>query len=876
MPRDDSLFGTDLNGLRRLLTLGSESPGEDGSDTPAERDDPLSNYIGRHIGRFELLRVLGEGGMGIVYLAEQSEPIRRQVALKLIKPGMDSQQVINRFEAERQVLAQLTHANIAQVLDGGTTTAGRPYFVMEYIGGQPITTYCDHQKLTIQSRLTLFRQICQAVHHAHQRGIIHRDIKPSNILVAEQDGHPIPKIIDFGVAKAVAQPLTGQSSSSDDGQLFGTPAYMSPEQADLSHEDVDTRSDVYALGILLYELLVGALPYESDSLRKDGISQTRNVIHATDPLTPSTRLKALRDGAAIAAGNRSTQPKQLEKCLRRELEWIPLKAMRKERTERYQSVADLADDVKNYLNGDALNAGPPGAVYRLRKLARRHMRIAVSLIIVLVSLITGIVVSTRFAFKAERSRAEAQAITDFLQNDVFGSVSYEKARNSDYAYILDVATERLNEGRFEDQSLIEVSIRHTLGQAYNNVLKPEQALQHLERAHQICLERLGPENNVTIGARVNMGWTYRHLGRIDDAQRLWTEQLETLENGKVPVEVLESSPVQEHNLTGVLNGLANTHQVQGHYRTAESLFRRIHAINKRVRGDRHGGLWPSLNLAATLTSMGQYEEAETLFQEALDLAGRQWGPEGNWTLSYTAKLGNLYFKQGRISEAEALLVSILETQRRLFVRDHPQTLRTMRFLAILRMDQGNIEEAETLLMDAIKGKYIQNEFGEAYQELETKNTLAVLRIKQGQYAEARQLLQEALTVYRHDLGDENPYTLKVIHDLGTLHREQGRYQDANDLLCAARAGRRENLGPDHPDTLESMHELGVLHLKQSQYESAESTLLEAYKKRVARLRPGHPHTGETVDILIQLYEAWDRPEEAKEWRFKLQQQQATE
>lgn len=862
MPRDESFFGTELNGLRRLLTLGSESPGEDGTNTPPERDDPLSNHIGRHIGRFELLRVLGEGGMGIVYLAEQSEPLRRQVALKLIKPGMDSQQVVNRFEAERQVLAQLTHANIAQVLDGGTTTLGRPYFVMEYIEGQPITTYCDHHKLTIQSRLTLFRQICQAVHHAHQRGIIHRDIKPSNILVAEQDGHPVPKIIDFGVAKAVAQASTGQSPFTDHGQLFGTPAYMSPEQAGPSHEDVDTRSDVFSLGVLLYELLVGALPYESDSLRKDGISHTCNVIHVTDPLTPSTRFKALGDNATIAAGNRSTQPKELEKCLRRELEWIPLKAMRKDRSERYQSVADLAEDVENYLRGKALNAGPPATVYRLRKFIRRHARMVASLLLLLVTLVAGIVVSTRFAIQANRSRAEAQAIADFLQNDVFGSVSYEKAKDSDFAYVLDVASERLDEGNFKNP-LLEASIRRTLGQAYNAILKPDQGIKHMERAHRVYVERLGPEHEVTIDHVVSMGWIYRHLGRIQAAEHLWTEL----------IDVLERTKGEERRLIGPLNGLANTHQVQGHYRSAESMFRKALEIHERVRGDMTAWLWPSLNLAATLTSMGHYQEAESLLLEALDVAGRQWGPENNWTLSYTAKLGNLYFKQGRISEAEELLVSILETQRRLFVRDHPQTLRTMRFLAILRMNEGNIEEAETLLMDAIKGKYIQNEFGEAYQEIKTKNTLAVMRIKQGQYAEATQLLQEALEVYRRDLGDENPYTLKVRHDLGVLHREQGRYQDANDLLCAALAGRREKLGPDHPETLESMHELGVLYLAQSQYKSAESMLLEAYERRAERLRPGHPHTDETVDILIQLYKVWDRPEEVENWRIKLQQQQ---
>jgi len=479
--QEESVFGLGPEQLDRLMSLGADdepaetekcrgvnATGASGDSLDADEKSrssaaaaSLSAIVeqpGGWIGPYRLLEVLGEGGMGIVYLAEQTHPIRRQVALKVIKPGMDSKKVVGRFEAERQVLALLAHSNIAQVLDAGTTELGRPYFVMEYVNGHPITDYCDQHKLPIEARLRLFREVCHAVHHAHQKGIIHRDIKPSNIMVSEQDGHSVPKIIDFGVAKAIAQPLTERTLFTEQGQLFGTPEYMSPEQADLANEDVDTRSDVYALGVLLYELLVGALPFASEDLRKDGISHICSVIRETDPQTPSTRLTKLGDEAIKIASNRQTEVNALARHLHRELEWIPLKAMRKQRAERYQSAAELADDVENYLQGAALIAGPPGAVYHLKKFMRRHTRLVAAVVTVLVVLAAGIVASTLFALRAERNLAEAQAIADFLIEDVFEGLSYSDAQQSDLSYVFDVATESLKD-KFKGQPLIEARMR---------------------------------------------------------------------------------------------------------------------------------------------------------------------------------------------------------------------------------------------------------------------------------------------------------------------------------------------------------------------------------------------------------------------------------
>jgi len=435
----ESAFGAELEQLRELLSFGLEDLCEQEAAPTASLGAVLERP-GGEIGRYKLLSVLGEGGMGVVYLAEQEEPIRRRLALKVIKPGMDSKRVIARFEAERQALALLNHPNIAQVFDAGTTETGRPYFVMEYVKGLPITEYCDHHKLPIEDRLNLFRQVCLAVHHAHQKGIIHRDInKPSNILVSLQDNQPIPKIIDFGVAKAIAQPLTERTLLTEESQLLGTPEYMSPEQADMATEDIDTRSDIYSLGVLLYVLLTGILPFNSRTFREGGIERVRKVIRETDPKTPSTRLTKLGEEAKKIAENRRTDIRILAKHLHKELEWIPLKAMRKERAERYRSASELADDIENYLKGEPLIAGPPGTGYKLKKFVRRNRVLVGGIAAVLVVLAGGVVVSTLFAIRADRARSEAQLIADFLENDVLGSAAKARIGEATVSYILDAA-----------------------------------------------------------------------------------------------------------------------------------------------------------------------------------------------------------------------------------------------------------------------------------------------------------------------------------------------------------------------------------------------------------------------------------------------------
>jgi len=333
---------------------------------PADETDLFSTThiekVGENIGHYHLLTVLGEGGFGTVYLAEQQRPVKRRVALKVIKPGMDSRQVIARFEAERQALAMMDHPNIAKVFDAGVTDTGRPYFVMELVQGEPITSYCDRHRLTIDERLELFVPICEAIQHAHQKGIIHRDIKPSNVLVTIRDDSAVPKIIDFGIAKAMAQPLTERTLYTEQGQLIGTPAYMSPEQAEMTGLDIDTRSDVYSLGVLLYELLTGALPFDNASLRQAGLMGIAKVIREEEPPKPSTKISTLGDESENLAQRRRLSRDTLRRRLRGDLDWIVMKTLEKDRRRRYSTALDLAEDITRYQKHEAVDAAPPGLV----------------------------------------------------------------------------------------------------------------------------------------------------------------------------------------------------------------------------------------------------------------------------------------------------------------------------------------------------------------------------------------------------------------------------------------------------------------------------------------------------------------------------------
>ena len=806
MPRDDSIFGADLDGLKRLLTVGDDAsePEASSNGSPVAPIGDLTEKLGLRIGRYRLLRTLGEGGMGMVYLAQQNEPIKRRVALKIIKPGMDSRRVVARFEAERQTLALLDHPHIAHVHDAGTTDQGRPYFVMEYVTGLPITEYCDRHRLSIEDRLCLFQQVCHAVQHAHQKGIIHRDLKPSNILVSAEGDQAIPKIIDFGVAKAMSHSFTELTLFTIDSQLLGTPEYMSPEQADMASEDIDTRSDIYSLGVLLYVLLTGTLPYDAGTLRAGGLEHIRKVIRETDPKTPSTRLTRLGNEGQAIAEKRCTQIHVLAKHLRKELEWIPLKAMRKERSERYRSASEFADDIENYRKGEPLIAGPPGTVYRLRKFVRRNRVLMMAAVAVLSVLLAGVVVSTVLAIGQARVRAEAQLIADFLETDVLGSASKARVGEATVSYILDAASKRLDEGRFKEKPLIEASIRQRLAGTYRSIGESDQAEQHFLKAILIYQQRHSEEHPDTLRVMGALGYIYEDQGRYRDMERLSAKM----------VQIQQSVYGVEHPV-GAINvlGVALCHL--GKYEEAESWF------NRALHSE-----WPyiKLNLARVYAAKGRYEEAEQLLRKTIEAA--RWDVEYGVDIRYSTELANLYREWGNYDKAEPLFDKTLKALRQIKGDEHFLTILCMYGLVQLYVDQGRHQEAEGLF-------------------------------------------SEALPIARRRLREDHPVTQRLVNTRAVLHQKQKQYDEAKKLFDEALQGRQRELGEDHPDTLESRNDLGVLYKALEQYVDAEEQLLEAVAGRRLKLGDTHAHTLASRNELVELYEAWNKPDEALKWKERL-------
>jgi len=760
-------------------------------DSPPSIEGP-----GTIIGRYKLLELIGEGGMGLVYLAEQEEPIKRRVAVKLVKPGMDTKQVIARFEAERQVLALLDYPNIAHVFDAGMTPSGRPYFVMEYVKGLSITEYCDQHKLNIEKRLRIFQQVCDAVHYAHQKGIIHRDIKPSNILVTIQGDRPVPKIIDFGIAKALTHSFTEGTLFTQQGQLLGTPEYMSPEQVDMATQDIDTRSDIYSLGVLLYVLLSGALPFDRESLEKVGFAGIQRTIREQEPPNPSTRLTGLGEEGKRVAERRQTHVEALARRLHRELEWIPLKAMRKERVRRYRSVSELSDDIQNYLNGAPLIAGPETAVYRVKKFVHKHAGSVATAAIIAVAIILGFVISTAMYFRAEKARVRAekaetiaqqqrdvaeqalrreaaaraeaerqahisQTVNEFLNEDLLASFDLGRAKGRAITVIeiLDNAAQRL-EGKFKDAPLIEASVRDTLGATYMSLGKYTAAKPHWERALELRRDRLGEEHPDTLKSMTDLGYQYMN---------------------------------------------------QYNFKMGESLFSKTLEIRRRVLGEEH-----------------------------LD------------TLSSMHDLGTAYHWLGRYKEAETLRVKVLESRRHLLGEEHPDTLGSMSVLAELYQVQGRYSEAEPLFVKELEiCRRVRGE--ESSAALGSMIVLAGLYQTQGRYSEAEPLFVKVLEIRRRLLGEEHLDTVNSMNDLGWLYYTQGRYSEAEPLLVKSLEIRTRVLGEEHLDTLSSISNAGKLYCMQGRYNEAEPLFVKQLEivRRTDELTVGWVDAIENITMLVE-------------------------
>jgi eukaryotic-like serine/threonine-protein kinase len=695
----DSLFGLNTDQLERLFDVcaeGAHAESECSANaTPSHSvrtgspGELLTAQVGTRIGHYRLLGVLGEGGMGIVYLAEQEHPIKRHVALKIIKPGMDSARVITRFETERQALARLDHPNVARVYDAGTTEQGRPYFAMEHVEGLSITDYCDQHTLSIEERLRLFIMVCQAIHHAHQRGFIHRDIKPSNILITLQDGQAIPKVIDFGVARALSQPLTHDTLLTQPGQWIGTPEYMSPEQIDQTDETADTRSDVYALGALLYVLITGVLPFDSDTLRKAGSEHLRKVIREQAPKTPNTCLSDLGDKASEVALKRRTNVHTLAKCLQNELEWIPLKAMRKERERRYQSAAELAQDVQNYLCGTPLMAGPLRTSYRIRKFVKRN-RILVSAAAVVMSTISiGLIVGMSMHIRTQVQAGQLRTFRNLINNDIIPALSPFRAQGGEITAlsVLDAIAHKL-EGEFKVNALAEAEIRYELGKTYEWHDDHQPALEHLQLALNIFRRELGNDHPKTANCVFRLGQAYHYQGRLDEAERLLLETVayRTQRFGKTT-----------NNTLDAMIRVANNHVLMGEYERAMQISREVQSLAGRGEGDtQFSSVLAMVIIGGTYRELGEYQEAETWLSRALKQVSHAKVENTSWRAEFTDELGFNYLLQGRYVEAESLLKEAHARALRVFGAHHGETHAVLENLIRLKMARGNIHAAKDL------------------------------------------------------------------------------------------------------------------------------------------------------------------------------------
>jgi serine/threonine protein kinase/tetratricopeptide (TPR) repeat protein len=731
----EAACGNDMELRRRAEALLKAHEGEDplldhGLVKPERiginrRQPEVGEGPGRVIGSYTLRELIGEGGMGLVFVAEQQKPVRRKVALKLVKPGMDTKQVIARFEAERQALAMMDHPNIAKVHDGGVTPAGRPYFVMELVKGLPITDYCDKSRLGTRQRLELFLDVCHAVQHAHQKGIIHRDLKPSNILVEVHDVRPVVKVIDFGISKAIGQQLTDKTLYTGLAHMVGTPIYMSPEQAGLSSLDVDTRSDVYSLGVLLYELLTGTTPFESETLKKAGYDEMRRIIREEEPAKPSTRLSTLQKAAlSTIAEQRGLEPGKLPLEVRGELDWMVMRALEKDRDRRYESASALAADVLCYLNDEPVTACPPSAGYRLRKYVRRNRRALIPAAIVAFALVTATAVSTWQAVRAteaqrlaetDRERAKeaeqhattevaiARAVNDFLQGDVLRQVDGVPQFTDEFVgdpkltvkEALDRAAAKIGE-RFGDQPLVEAAIRLVIGQAYCSLSDDKRGVPHLERAFELRQKHLGLDHPDTLASMSNLANAYHWAGQHQKAIALRQRMLEnrTAMLGPDHADTLECTA-----------GLADAYYFAGEWGTSVALWEEVCRKRTTIFGPTHPSTLGAMHQLALNYYLGldRVTESMALHEKVLDGLKSTYGPEHelmNWPM---VTLAQVCQRAGKFDRADQLLRAVLE---RLGKQKGSLAVRNGRanalgWLALNFLLQEQYDEAEPFVRKAI-------------------------------------------------------------------------------------------------------------------------------------------------------------------------------
>jgi serine/threonine protein kinase/tetratricopeptide (TPR) repeat protein len=792
-------------------------------------DEPIRERPGTIIGPYKLMEQIGEGGMGLVFVAEQQHPVRRRVALKVIKPGMDTRQVIARFEAERQALALMDHPNIAKVHDGGETASGRPFFVMELVKGVPITEYCDQNQVPVGERLELFLHVCHAVQHAHQKGIIHRDIKPSNVLIMSQDGTPLVKVIDFGVAKAIGQQLTDKTIYTQFTQLVGTPLYMSPEQAGQSGLDVDTRTDIYSLGVLLYELLTGTTPFDRDRLKEADYDEIRRIIREEEPAKPSTRISTLGQAATTVSTNRKSDPRQLSRLFRGELDWIVMKALEKDRTRRYETANGFAMDVQRYLDDEPVKACPPSAWYRFRKFARRNKGPVLTVAIVLVVLVGGIVGTAWGLVRAERSAAAEKTANELTKkrlaqiekgneilSGIFADLDIHQVKTGKQplervlADHLVKAAEQL-EGESVGDPLVVAALQERLGASLTSLGFPDRAIPVLEKSRQTRQEALGQDHADTLSNMSNLANAYEDAGELDKSLPLkeQTFKLQKARFGADHPDTIDS-----------MNSLAEGYRIAGKIDLALPLYEECLQLMRTQRGPDHPDTLVSMNnLAGGYLAAGKLDVAVPLAEETLLRMKSHLGPDHPNTISSMQILANSYQNAGKLDRALPLLEETLALRRTKLGADHPHTLGSMGILA------------------------------NAYRET-------------GKLAQALPLATEHLTLTKIKLGPDHPDTLRAMNDLATAYLNANQPDKAVPLLEQTLEKMKAKLGTDHPDTLVNTYNLAWAYQNAGQSAKARAIFEQTLEKMKAKLGPNNPWTLRTMAGLAINYRDARRVREA--------------
>jgi serine/threonine protein kinase/tetratricopeptide (TPR) repeat protein len=701
-------------------------------DPDLTRAQPSGIQAAEAIGPYRLLERVGEGGMGEVWLAEQTQPIHRPVALKVIKAGMDTAQVVARFEAERQALALMDHPAIARVFDAGATPQGRPYFVMEYVRGETITAYATRHTLTVPERIDLFLTVCEGVQHAHQKGIIHRDLKPSNVLVTVRDDRPVPKVIDFGVAKATTQALTDRTLYTEIGAVIGTPEYMSPEQAEMGSLDIDTRTDVYSLGVMLYELLTGTLPFESKALREQGLDKLRQTIREVDPPRPSTRVTTAAGSAATVLPSYG-DASRLARQLRGDLDWITMKALEKDRTRRYGSVSDLAADLRRHLDDVPVLASPPSAMYRVGKFVRRHHTgVAVAGVLILLLVVFAGVMAVqanriaRARDHASQEAATATQVSDFLVG-LFKVSDPSEARGTTLTAreILAKGAQQLDSLR--DQPAVQARLQATIGLVETELGLYRDAQPLLETALQTRRRVVGQDHPDTLASANALANLYWFQGKYREAEPLYRDILERR------TRLLGA----DHKDTLRANyDLASLYVKQKRWEEFDRLNGDTLARQRRVLGDNHPDTVDSLgNLESSYYARGRYEEALIVAVEVLETGRRVFGEDHPLALTKLHNLASIYNALGRYGEAEPLYLKAIDARRRVLGGEHPLTARTLYMLALMYMKQQRYAEAEPALLAAYPG-YAKNASGGNADILRVTRSIVEMYVAAGQPTKA--------------------------------------------------------------------------------------------------------------------------------------------